>query len=110
MEKKSKMREQRIISNILENFDFEKCHSVMTHLNWTWGINGKVPTIKELRKSAISRLTNAMDIAKEEKCHKCTYFSDSGGLKATAWVNKKGNIVGANLEFVLTDWDSDGKL
>jgi hypothetical protein len=36
------------------------------------------------------------------------YFSSSGGLKGTAWKNRYGHVAGIKLEFVLTEWDSDG--
>lgn len=39
---------------ILKNFDFEKVHEVMNHLNWVWYNNEeyKVPTVKELKRTA----------------------------------------------------------
>ena len=39
---------------ILKNFDFEKVHEVMNHLNWVWYNNEeyKVPSVKELKRTA----------------------------------------------------------
>jgi hypothetical protein len=37
-----------------------------------------------------------------------SYFCSSGGLKGTAWKNRYGHVAGIKLEFVLTEWDSDG--
>lgn len=39
---------------ILKNFDFEKVHEVMNHLNWVWYNEDerKVPTVKELKRTA----------------------------------------------------------
>ena len=100
--------EDKMIQDILENFDFLKCHLVMKSLNWVWGLHGTVPTVDMLKESAERRLRDAMDIAKKGKCTKSTYYVSSGGLKANAWSNRYGHIQGVNLEFVLTDWDSDG--
>ena len=97
-----------MIQNILENFDFQKCHTVMKVLGWTWAWTPATPTIEQLKKSAEERLRSAMDLARKEKCSKSTYFSSSGGLKGNAWVNRYGHIEAVRLEFVLTDWDSDG--
>lgn len=39
---------------ILKNFDFEKVHEVMNHLNWVWCDKDeyKVPSVKELKRTA----------------------------------------------------------
>lgn len=97
-----------MISEVLENFDFYKCKLVMESIGWKWGFENQVPSIEMLKKSASNRLRNAMDLAKKNKCSKSTYFSSSGGLKGNAWVNRFGHIEAIRLEFVLTDWDSDG--
>jgi hypothetical protein len=101
-------REQSLINDILENFDFIKCHEIMKLIGWTWHLNYETPTIDMLKKSAVDRLKNAMCEAKKGRCSKATYFSSSGGLKGNAWVNRYGHIEGIRLEFVLTDWDADG--
>jgi len=44
----------------------------------------------------------------ENLCSRSTYFSSSGGLKGNAWVNRYGHIEALRLEFVLTEWESDG--
>ena len=106
--KAKKDAEDAMIQNILDNFDFEKCHQTMKFLNWKWGFENMVPTVNMLRTSAVERLRDAMDYAKKAKCPKSTYFSSSGGFKGNAWINRYGQIEGIRLEFVLTDWDSDG--
>lgn len=103
-----KETEDKMIQEILDNFDFNKCSLTMKALNWTWGLNGHSPTIEEMKVSAEDRLRNAMDYAKKDKGFKHTYFSSSGGFKGNAWVNRFGQIEAIRLEFVLTDWDSDG--
>lgn len=100
--------ENKMIQDILDNFDFEKCRTVMKAINWTWALEGNVPSMERIKKAAENRLRDAMDLAKKGKCSKSTYFVSSGGLKANAWANRYGYIEGIKLEFVLTDWDSDG--
>ncbi len=104
------MKEKNMINEILENFNFLKCYKVMNHLNWRWGNEG-VPTIDRIRESAVERMRSAMDMIKDkENKISSSDFSvvSSGGLQATAWKNRYGHIEGIRLEFVLTDWDSDG--
>lgn len=99
-----------MIQNILENFDFHKCRKAMTALKWEWAGRG-VPTIEEIRKSAIDRLECAIEGClnrEDHKSHKEPYFCSSGGLKATAWRNKYHRIEYLLLEFVLTEWNTDG--
>lgn len=101
-------QENKMIAEILDNFDFRKCEIAMKTLRWTWGFGETSPTIEMLKSSAVSRLRDAMELAKKGKCSKSTYFSSSGGLKGNAWVNRYGHIEAVRLEFVLTEWDSDG--
>ena len=105
---RQELQEEKMIQEVLEYFDFQKCRKVMLQLNWTWGITGRVPTTEDLKVSAKERLKNAIKVAKESKNSNVTYFSSSGGLKGNAWVNRYGHIEGVKLEFVLTEWDSDG--
>lgn len=100
--------EENMILYILENFDFEKCRKTMVGLNWTWGLDGQIPSIERLKESAYKRLKDAISVCKKGDCYKSTYFSSSGGLKGNAWKNRYGHIEAVRLEFVLTEWDSDG--
>lgn len=104
------MMEEKMIGEIIQEFDFEKCHKAMTALNWGWFSVG-VPTIDMLKSSAIHRLRSAIDGVKDKENGLSvneTYFSSSGGLKGSAWKNRYGHVTGIKLEFVLTEWDSDG--
>ena len=104
------MKEKNMINDVIENFNFLKCHKVMTHLNWRWGNEG-VPTIDKIKESAVERMRSAIDRVrdKENKISSSDFTSvSSGGLKATAWKNRYGHLEFIRLEFVLTDWDSDG--
>ena len=41
----------KMIDDIIENFDFKRVHSVMEHLNWKW-IDKGVPSIDDLKDTA----------------------------------------------------------
>ena len=104
------MMEEKMIDNVLEHFDFNKCVLTMSLLNWEW-FNRGVPTVEILKKSAAERLRSAMEGVKDKENRLSVneaYFSSSGGLKGTAWKNRYGHVAGIKLEFVLTDWDYDG--
>ena len=102
-------KKQNKINEIIANFDFEKVNKTMIALDWKWGDEG-VPNIKELKESAIERLESAIKqvLSPDNKEHHNTaWISSSGGLKATAWKNKKDKLEKLQLEFVLTDWDTE---
>jgi hypothetical protein len=102
--------EEELIDEVLEQFNFGKCKSVMEHLRWGWGLfnNNRVPTIQEMKESARDRINNAIKGIKEDKKHSYreAYISSSGGLKASVWKNRYGRICDVQLEFVLTDWST----
>ena len=103
-----KQMEDKMIQDIMDNFDFQRCSIVMKKLKWSWGFNGNSPSIEEMKVSAEQRLRNAMKAAKEGDNSHSTYYSSSGGFKGNAWRNKYRQIEGISLEFILTEWDSDG--
>lgn len=98
--------EQKMVDEIIEHFNFQRCHKVMKHLKWSWALTG-VPSVEELEKSAIERLQRAIEYVKTKEV-KETCFVSSGGLKASAYKNRYGHVTGLHLEFVLAEWDSDG--
>lgn len=85
------------ITEIIKEFDFNKVKKIIDFLEWTWA--GDIPTIKEIKKSAIDHLNDAFDICwqyNSEEAH-----SSSGGLKATYFKNS-----GFQLQFVLEEWST----
>ena len=60
-----------------------------------------------INKSAIKRIEGAIEGIKESKKHSHleSYFSSSGGLKATVWKNRYGQITNIQLDFILTEWN-----
>lgn len=104
------MMEEKMIDEIIQEFDFERCNTAMSALNWQWAGTG-IPTIDMLKESAINRLRAAIKGVKDKENRLSSnesYFCSSGGLKGSAWKNRYGHIAGIKLEFVLTEWDSDG--
>jgi hypothetical protein len=99
--------EQKMVDDILENFNFKRCHDVMKHLRWTWGFNNYSPSIEDLKKSAVEKLQTAILGVKDKEVHE-HYYVSSGGIKASAYKNRYNRIVMLHLEFVLTEWNSDG--
>ena len=101
---------EKMIEDVLEHFDFEKCHYAMTALKWHWFGRG-IPSIEDLKFSARERLESAIKGATDKKDRlplNSYYFCSSGGLKATASRNRYGHLEAINLEFVVAEWDSDG--
>jgi hypothetical protein len=103
----------KMTDDVINNFDFKMCHDVMRHLKWTWlrREGHIIPTIEMISESARERIKSAIDgiLNKEEKIsYHHPYYSSSGGLKATVWKNNYGHIVNIQLEFILSEWDSDG--
>jgi hypothetical protein len=106
--KRELVSEESMINDILENFDWEKCVKTMKALNWTWALVG-FPQVHNLKETAKHLLNSSIQGVKEKDINfHSSYFSVTGGLKATAWKNRFGQVVGINLEFVVTDWESDG--
>ncbi len=71
---------QAMIAEVMENFDFETVHRVMTQLDWQWAIeHGEkaVPSVYRLMKQAEQLLT---DVAKyDDRQH---HEFATGGLRA----------------------------
>jgi hypothetical protein len=104
------MLEEKMIDEIIQEFNFERCYLAMNTLNWEWFSTG-VPTVEMLKDAAIDRLHSAMEGVKDKENKLSAnehYSASSGGLKGTAWKNRYGHVTGIKLEFVLEEWDSDG--
>jgi len=100
---------QNMIKEIIEEFDFKKCHKVMSTLNWQWWGQG-VPSIERMKESATNRLNDAIEglLNRETKMSSdIPYIVLSGGFKATAYKNRYGYLDFLKLEFIVTDWETD---
>ena len=98
-----KTREQ-LISEIVENFDWERTHKAMSLLKWQWAntiTEDGVPTIGNLMVTAMKLLQDAYDGAMKEKK---TYYSCTGGFEAVAHIDED-ELWNLELQFVLASWD-----
>ena len=84
----------KTISEIMNQFDFDRVLSVMRYLNWNWGMS--VPTMDEIKEMAFKLLTEAY--AKD------SYSVSSGGFCATSFVNSDTGRIELSLEFILSSW------
>ena len=102
-------KEQELIDEVIENFNFEKCYLTMTLLNWTLANGLVVPTVEDLKTSALQRILSAINGSKENGRMTLNevYYSSSGGLKASVCKNRYDQITYINIEFVLTDWSTE---
>lgn len=87
------------IDQILYEFDFNKIHIVMTHIDWSWSIGAtyEVPSVKKLRDEA-KRLLNS---SKKYRYMDEPVIVSCGGFEASAY---KGGFC---LKFVLEQWNTD---
>lgn len=99
-------KEQELVDDVLENFDFKDTHRAMKLLNWKWVHSMGVPSLNEIRNEASKRIESAIECAKESKNqnHHICYYSSSGGFKASVWKNRYGQITNVQLEFILNEW------
>ena len=72
-----KDQRNEMVRKIMNEFDFDKVHKVMSMLKWTyWYSNGQTPTIKMLKDTALGCLN---DIKYQNEYS----FSATGGFKAS---------------------------
>ena len=102
----------KMIDDIMEEFDFDKVQRVMNCLGWKWVSTGDTtPSISELKKVARTLLINAaklrLDEYKDEHWEQ-GIISGTGGFTATAFCNEtKTEIESLKLEFVVEEWHSN---
>ena len=103
-------KEQELIDEVIQNFDFYKCQLMMEYMGWKWfRIGGyDIPTKYDLIEAAKDRIQSAIEGIKEAGRMGLneSYGSSSGGLKATVYKNRYNQITFIKLEFVFTEWDA----
>lgn len=99
----------KMIAEIMEEFDFDKVQDAMDYLNWRWV--GQHVTVEMLREEAERLLRNAAKLRLGDWIHEHWeqgILSATGGLQAMAFCDEtKSKIVALDLKFVLADWDSE---
>ena len=100
----------KMIDDIMDEFNFAKVQSAMYHLDWKWAGVG-IPTIDGLRKEAERLLKGAANSRLTD--YKDEYWEmgvihRTGGFQAKAYCNEaKTKIIALDLKFVLTEWDEE---
>ena len=100
----------KMIDEILDEFNFAKVQSAMEALDWTWAGVG-IPTISDLRNEAHRLLRGAANARlyefKDE--HWLEGIQNStGGFEAKAWCDEsKEHITDLELKFVLASWETE---
>lgn len=100
----------KMVDDIIESFDFRKCGKAMKVLNWKWATINSVPNVEQMKSTATYLLNGAsLGCIKSKDCkpHE-TYFNSTGGFHASAMKNKFGHLVFLKLEFIVSEWESDG--
>lgn len=99
----------KMIDEIMEEFDFDKVQAAMDYLNWRWV--GEYVTVEMLKETAEQLLRNAAKLRLGDWIHEHWeqgILSTTGGLQAMAFCDEdKSKIVALDLKFVLADWDSE---
>ena len=79
---------EELINEVLDNFDFERVHNVMTFLNWKWislseGTN-EVPSLAKLVRTAQQYLEMAYDGLEKIEHNEHSYMVGCGGFEVWA--------------------------
>lgn len=94
-----------LIMDCLDEFDFERVHKVMFHLNWTYSDCKDVPTVEYLRKNARKYLQEVIKGVLERNNVGDEYITGTGGFRYEAKLYPDG-FVWLRMAFEVTDWDN----
>jgi hypothetical protein len=99
----------KMIDDIMDEFNFAQVQRVMDHLNWKW--LGEKVTIEMLREKAERLLHGAAELRlgkyKDEHWELGIHYG-TGGFEATAFCNEsKTKITGLELKFILNSWGEE---
>ena len=99
-------RDQCLIDECMDWFDFETVHRVMAHTGWEWAVLGGVPSVPEMRESARRYLRQAV-LGGIKYAEKGTYGfrTGSGGFMAhyRTYTEAEPSL---HLAFELESWDA----
>lgn len=85
------------IEEVMDWFDFEKVHRVMTMLDWKWASIDAVPDIPDPRKEVRRLMTPLWNSDNE--------FIGTGGFMVRLY--REENWARFGVSFQVTDWDSE---
>lgn len=98
----------KMIDDIMDEFNFARVQNVMDYLGWKWA--GEYVTVEMLKQTARRLLREAADSRLGD--YKDTHWEQgvicaTGGFQAMAWCNEdKTKVDALDLKFVLADWDA----
>ena len=99
----------KMIDDIMEEFDFHKVQLTMDYLGWKWV--GEYVTIDMLKEEARRLLKGAAEarLGKYKNFHwEQPITHSTGGFQAMAFCDEdKTKITALDLKFVLTEWDAE---
>jgi hypothetical protein len=99
----------KMINDIMDEFNFARVQYVMNYLNWQW--LGEHVTIEMLKEEAERLLHGAaeMRLGKYKDEHwEQGIIHGTGGFQAMAFCNEdKTKIIGLDLKFILESWDTE---
>ena len=79
---------EELINEVLDNFDFEKVHKVMTFLDWKWynysENTREVPSIARMIRTVQQYLSQAYDGLAKNEWNENQYMIGSGGFEVWA--------------------------
>lgn len=98
-----------IIEECMENFDFQKVHSIMKTLDWKWfkpnSPDYEIPGIYRIMSFAKNMLE---DLVEKSVSEKQSLHSSSGGFTASVlWNDEENKIAYVKLAFELESWISE---
>lgn len=100
----------KMISEVLTNFNFHRVYLTMKALNWTWFPEDEPPHIQRMKETAEYLLRKSVEGSLE--CKNLSpnepYFSATGGFKAYCYRSKHKHVLSLHLEFIVSEWESDG--
>lgn len=98
------MNRQEQIDEVMDHFDFEKVHKVMTALEWTYWDTDGVPELFRLRRTARKLLNYAMDDAEKTELVSVWYSTGTGGFNVSSRKVETGAIR-LKMNFEISSWE-----
>ena len=93
------------IDNVMDWFNFERVHDVMTFLEWKWynsSTDTGVPSVPELRQFAREQIWATVNSMQRK--NKTESEIMCGGFQTRSWI-EEGEIY-ISIQFVLEGWDN----
>ncbi len=101
------MGSKKYIQEIMDEFDFDRVHEVMKHLDWKWYMGDYstyVPTVRQIKERVFKQLN---EVKEEAKSRKCNTIIATGGFESEAFYNKDtGKVDYFTLKFVVEEWEA----